>query len=230
LDLLARAEGYRGLAACLRHPWDGGLEKVLGERLRSRAPARMLAPLRSMLDDGLEAEFHRLFAMSVAVSPHESAWIPGDKGVLLGGLASLYESFGMRAGGAEGEPSDHLGAELEFAAVLCLKEALAQAQGEREGAAACRRGRQVLLEEHLGHWVRPFAAALRARSEHPFYLALAERLPAWVERDLRENGWTAAQKGDGALERAPAARAARLPLLQDDAESMDCVGPAGGQV
>ncbi len=179
VHLLALGLRYPDLAA-LRSQWPS-----LADIRDGDGGQRELAALGLFLDEELAGEHNRLFATRVAVSPYETAWVPLDKGARLGQLAALYEAFGVRAGGAEHETPDHIGAQLEFFALLCLKEILAEADEQKE---ACRRGRRILIEEHLGRWAPAFGRALARESQHPFYRGLGERIVALIEAELRESG------------------------------------------
>ena len=184
---IERAETYRLLAAGFRYPDLEDLRAtysaagVVGGRF---AGFGSLSPL---VDDDLPGEFNRLFATSVAVSPYETSWLKVDKGTRLGQLAALYDAFGVRPVGKEHELPDHIGIELEFAALLCLKEGLAGTPDEAEVTA---RGRQIFSEEHLGRWASTFADHLAERTAHPFYAALAVLLHTAIEDDLSTHGWS----------------------------------------
>jgi TorA maturation chaperone TorD len=189
-DALVRAEGYRLLALAFRYP-DGAIlpASLVADPAAPARIARISERLGPLADSALEEEHCRLFARSVAVSPYETAYIGADKEARLGRLATLYRAFAVRVGAAEHERVDHVGAELEFASLLCLKEALAADEGNEEGLAATRQARAILAEEHLGRWAREFARRLREESRHPFYRALGDLLADWIETDLLENGW-----------------------------------------
>lgn len=182
VHLLALGLRYPDLVA-LRSQWPS-----LTDHREERGSLRELAALGLFLDEEMAGEHNRLFATRVAVSPYETAWVPLDKGSRLGQLAALYEAFGVRAGGAEHETPDHIGAQLEFFALLCLKEILAEGDEQKE---ACRRGRRILIEEHLGRWAPAFGRALARESQHPFYRGLGERIVAVLDADLRALGVTA---------------------------------------
>lgn len=186
---LVRAEGYRLLAQALRYPDPAALAEDLRAAADAPAPVSALAGLAPFVDDELPGEHNRLFAQSVACSPYESSHVRADKGSLMGQLAALYAAFGVRVGGAEREHADHVGTELEFAALVALKEHLAENDEQREVCVAARR---ILLEEHLGRWVGPFTGRLAGVSPHPYYAALAAMLREWVAFDLREMGWAPA--------------------------------------
>ncbi|MBL9004365.1 MAG: molecular chaperone TorD family protein [Myxococcales bacterium] len=212
---LLRAEGYRLLAAALGYPDADELGALFSEA-KSAAEAAgqaelasLAATLLSTVDSNLAGEYNRLFSQSVAVTPYETSYVAADKGVQLGRLAALMEAFGVRSRGDEHESADHVGSELEFMAFLCLKEASHQDETSVEGkeAYSAVRGAQALfLQEHLGVWAGVFADRLRRATRHPFYVAIAEILPTWIERDLVENGWHT----------EPIAPRLHLPLVQPD--------------
>jgi TorA maturation chaperone TorD len=202
-SLLLRAEALRLLALALRHPAPDVLREELESLPDELAELRALAPF---VDGDLPFEHTRLFAQSTPVSPYEGSYVRTDKGVLLGQLAALYELFGVRVG-AEREPPDHMGCQLEFAALLALKQALSLRDGAAEHAEVAARARQVLCEEHLGRWVGEFSRRLRELARHPFYVALAELLPVFVARDLALEGWHA----------EPLDARSCLPVLDPDA-------------
>lgn len=211
-----RAAGYMLLAWGLGYPEEGVMRELFGDDdLVRGAPERELAAaLRRHVDGDLPGEYNRLFAQGVAVSPYERSYlgVRGDLGAGLGQLAALYQAFGVRAGGAEGEIADHIGVELEFAALLCIKEEM-HLDDPGGGADIARAARRTFMQEHLGRWCGPFAERLAAQARHPYYKALAGLLGAFVAEDLAAQGWRAeAPAGPGGV---------HLPVLPDE-EAMSC--------
>ncbi|HNK43680.1 MAG TPA: molecular chaperone TorD family protein [Pseudomonadota bacterium] len=192
-DALLRAEGYRLLAAAFRYPDQTELRALFSEELEVESALKPLAEaLIPSVDDQLAGEYNRLFAQSVAVSPHERAYTGGDLGPGLGQLSSLYEAFGLRCGGRDTEVPDHIGVELEFAAFLCLKEALHQEEETpeaQEAVSIVRAARKTFMQEHLGRWVSAFASKLQSAAHHPYYAELAHLLREWVQKDFAVQGW-----------------------------------------
>jgi DMSO reductase family type II enzyme chaperone len=218
---IERAEGYRLLATAFRHP-------AVARLASGREPADLRAELedvaddpgpigglaRALLDAGavdLEAEYNRLFSQNAPVSPYETSYMMGDKGARLGQITAFYSAFGVRSGGGEREAPDHVGAELEFAALLSLKEALAMEQGLTEQLEIVRHARRILVEEHLGAWIPSFAERVLSHCEHPFYAAVATAAARFVTADLADHGWT----GTNVAEKVS------LPIV-DDADPMTC--------
>ncbi len=205
------AEGYRLLGTALSYPKP--------ERLRAElagAPPELSAiakPLLETIDDAIAGEHLRLFAQSAPVSPYEGAYVARDKGALLGQLAALYELFGAHSGGSEHEPPDHAGAEIEFVALLALKQAMALHRGELENAEITARARRVFVEEHLGRWLPELCRRLESASFHPFFQTLARTLAAWIARDIAASGF----------EVIPLALRRTLPVAEaTEAEDLTC--------
>jgi putative dimethyl sulfoxide reductase chaperone len=189
-----RAEGYRLLGMAFAHPDLAALR----EELASAPPEldAIAGCLRPHLDDRLAGEHNRLFSQTTPVSPNEGHYFASDKGVLMGQLAKLYELFGARIGGEERESPDHVGVEIEFAALLSLKEALALDAGEDAQLEIARAARRVFMEEHLGRWTDELGARLVTAARHPFYAALGQALAAWVDADVRASEFSVAQKAN----------------------------------
>jgi len=226
-DALLRAEGYRVLAAAFRYPDEAELGAVLSEELTADPQlAQMAQTLIPSIDDQLAGEHNRLFSQAVAVSPHERAYTGGDLGPGLGQLAALYQAFGLRCGGRDSEVPDHIGAELEFAAFLCLKEALHQEEGTQEAAEAVaivRAARKTFMQEHLGRWVVAFSNKLHNAATHQYYADLALLLCDWVQKDFAGQGWDMPMGGRHLPVVGPDAQVE----LGDDDEPMTC--PSAGQ-
>lgn len=186
---IVRAEGYRLLGRCFGYPDPAELR----EDLLGTGDVPELAPvtaLGALVEDAMFGEFTRLFATRMPVPPYETSYIRQDKGARLGQIAMFYESFGVALGEKERENPDYIGTELEFAALLGLKLALAENAGTPgDTLATTQRARQIFVQEHLGSWVPTFAGRLAAAAEHPFYEQLALTLGAWLAADLAEHGW-----------------------------------------
>ncbi len=209
-QVLLEAERYRLLALSLGYPDPSELQEELSAVPPELEP--MARALRVHLDDALSGEYLRLFAQSAPVSPYEGTYFVEEKGVLMGQLAALYDLFGARTGGTEHESPDHIGVEVEFAALITLKEALALRDGGGEPLEISRGARRAFFEDHLGRWVEEFARRLSEATRHPFYAAVASELVQAVMRDVEERGYQLAKK----------ARSRALPMLPNEAEHITC--------
>ena len=183
--ILARADAYRLLGAGFRDP-DGplaaplevedivaslatlGLSVSAGER----AALEELAPRAARA-----VEHRRLFGHTVAhgCPPYETEY--GRRHVFgqaqeLGDLAGFYAAFGLRPA-PSGERPDHVSCELEFLAVVALKEAYARARGDDALAGIAREASAAFLRDHLGRWLPAFAALAAQRAPGSGYGALA---------------------------------------------------------
>ncbi|GDX79312.1 chaperone TorD [Deltaproteobacteria bacterium] len=183
---LVRAEGYRVLARCFG---EAPAEELREDLLAATEAPELteLAALVPLVNDELPEDRVALFGRGVLVSPYENGWIRAVPGVHLGQLATLYELFGARVSG--GERVDHLSTELEFAALLSLKEAILDHSGDSEGAARVRAGRKVLMEEHLGRWAPRFCEGLKRATDLTFWHMAAEALDRFLELDFVDHGW-----------------------------------------
>jgi DMSO reductase family type II enzyme chaperone len=192
--LLARATAYIQLARALAYPTDalladlraGGFVERLGAAV---AVLDAAGPLAAALDDlaravaalpagplGLAEEHTRLFARQVPAPPYESSYDrdPGNSRVVrLQEIARYYAAFGLRVAPDHPDLPDHLGAELEFAGVLCAKEAYAIDAGLAEPAAVCAEARARFVGEHLIGWLPRFVERLEAQARLAFYPAVA---------------------------------------------------------
>ncbi|MBX3128137.1 MAG: molecular chaperone TorD family protein [Polyangiaceae bacterium] len=204
-SLVALGEGYRLLALGLAYPEPESLGRALADA-RALLP-ELVEPLLAHVDDELVGEHVRLLVTSVPVSPHEGSFRVCDRGSLLGQLAALYELFGARVGGREREASDHIAVQLEFCALLCIKQALAADRGDAEQLEIARRARRVLLEEHLGPFGVAFGERLAVAAMHPFYEVLGELIVDFISADADALG----------VELDPLAPSRSLPVVEPDA-------------
>lgn len=200
LDLaLARSDAYRILAAAFRDPDDIDAEgRIEMAPLRSAAAAAGAVPDRAATrglgraaDRGARAAEHRsIFGHVVAhgCPPYETEY--GRRHVFgqsqeLGDIRGFYEAFGVRPR-ARGERPDHVTCELEFLALLALKEAAALAAAEDERVAVCREAAATFLTEHAGRWLPALAGRIARRAPGSGYAALAAVAAATVAAHARD--------------------------------------------
>lgn len=203
---IVRAEGYRVLAVLFGETDT----ETLSEEASGAASGplgQFFAHVGETIEEDIVYEHTRMFAQGVAVCPCETSYSRRDKGSQLGQLSALYGFFGAKLGGAESEAPDHICVELEFASLLCLKEALALENGDEENANIAHRAQEVLLCEHLGAFAPRFVQRLVTSTDVPYYQAIAESLARFITWDLEQNGWQ------------PEKWAAQLPMM--DAEEFD---------
>lgn len=138
------------------------------------------------------SESRRVFGhnLSPDCPPYESHY--GKIGVFrqshqLADLSGFYRAFGVEAAEGDRRP-DHLPVELEFAGLLCAKEALAASKGMEEQAAMCRSARGRFLAEHLGRWIDAFAEAVESKASGSYFAGLARCAAAFVTADAASLG------------------------------------------
>jgi TorA maturation chaperone TorD len=101
----------------------------------------------------------------------------------LADVAGFYSAFGFQV--ARDRP-DHLAAELEYVALLCVKEAFARLSQQGEGAAVCAEARGKFLGEHLAPWLPSFRQQVHGSARHPYFASLAALVTSLVEADRQE--------------------------------------------
>jgi len=183
---LARADVYRVLAAVFRDPDDPGADDELelrtlrsaARRLGSSVRPAAWAAIRRIEPRGARAAEHRaIFGHVVAhgCPPYETEF--GRRHVFgqsqeLGDIRGFYEAFGVRPRRG-GERPDHIACELEFMALLALKEAIAVAAADDLRQQVCLDATRHFLQDHPGRWVRAFAARIAQRAPDSGYAAAA---------------------------------------------------------
>lgn len=140
-------------------------------------PQRLIALATAAETPGLVEEHERLFVGPgrTPCPPYESMWMddaPPERGIMMGAAAgavlNLYRRAGLTMRPHPGELPDHLVVETE-ALTWCLER-------NREPAVA-----HALITDHLACWVPRFCDAVRTAAKHPYYQALAELTPAWID-------------------------------------------------
>ncbi|MCK6572594.1 molecular chaperone TorD family protein [Myxococcota bacterium] len=130
-----------------------------GDEVRLRPMLSLaMAPLRW---DDLRSEyierFERASFSPLSEGEYGRARTTG-KAPILADLSGFYQAFGFELVLAHGnELGDHLGVELEFYAVLLMKQAALAELGNPEGVEVVEAARRAFLRDHLGGFVRGLA-------------------------------------------------------------------------
>lgn len=185
----AREDLCRFLAACYYEPdpmlaQDGVFESMLtaAERLSDELAdgARRLGQAFGAQDvQDLLVDYTRLFLgpPTPLVGPYGSLWLGDDSTPALEGL---YREAGFEVDEELSEPADHIALELEFLYLLTFKCNEAGRSGSEVAGAGWALLREMFLREHLGAWVTPFAAAVKANAATAFYRELADLTARFV--------------------------------------------------
>jgi TorA maturation chaperone TorD len=197
--LAARADLARLLAACYYEPGtefaEEGLFASMAQAARRIDPA--LADQAGRLAKSFEAEdlqellvdYTRLFLGPIAAParPYGSVWLEDRQGLMQDStlaVTALYGEGGFEVAEDFRDLPDHVAAELEFLYLLLFR----QAEAIRNDGAPARVGfarlHRRLLDEHLGRWAAPFAAAMATGAQSDFYRQLAGLTDAFVRGEV----------------------------------------------
>lgn len=139
--------------------------------------------------DDLCSEYIDLFDRSREANPLYETEYGRDralgKSAELADLAGFYRAFGFAPDG-EGPPEmlDHVSLELEFYALMLLKQAALEELGDEEGGEIVLEGRRRFLRDHLGR----FLSAIEGRPAvlaSPYYGPVLHWCRTLVDRECR---------------------------------------------
>ena len=194
----ARADLCRLLAACYYEPGPEFAEEQVFDSMQdaaARVDPDLVAHARRLGEafvaaspEELLVDYTRLFLgpVQALARPYGSVWLEADKGLMQGStmaVLALYAEGGFEIADEFRELPDHVAAELEFLYLLRFKEVQARRNGDPAEVAAVAGLRKRFLNAHLGTWVGPFAAAVKAGAQHSFYRELAELTERFVRME-----------------------------------------------
>jgi TorA maturation chaperone TorD len=189
------------LALAFSNPEPGLLRSIIREcgglkiaQARGALPAHFARILkdvdrewRGVTIEQFTAEYSRLFLGAGLVPLREGGFGDGmrfaGQPVDIADVSGFYLAFGFVLPDSAANPPDHLGAELEFMSLLHLKLALALQRGRPEHARVTRSAMAAFLQDHLGRWAEPFAAALAEGGAASAYRATGRLLAFAVAAD-----------------------------------------------
>jgi TorA maturation chaperone TorD len=193
----ARENLCRLLAACYYQPGpEFAEEKVFDSMLDAATRAhpdlaaharRLGAEFSAEEPESLLLDYTRLFLgpAHIVAKPYGSAWLEGEN-TLMGNstmaVQELYHEGGFEIDEEFRELPDHIAAELEFLYLLIYREN----EGHRNGSAEALKAvalKKRFLDEHLGLWIGPFTAAVKAGARSSFYRELAGLTDRFVEQE-----------------------------------------------
>jgi len=202
-SLAARADLSRLLAACYYEPGAEFAEEGLFDSIHGAA-ARLdagLAAQAGRLGDAFGAadpqellvDYTRLFLgpIEAPARPYGSVWLEARQGLMQDSTVAvldLYADGGFEIDEAFHDLPDHVAAELEFMYLLLFRQAEALRNCDVPSQARHAQLQRRLLDEHLGRWVAPFAAAIDAAAQSAFYRELAGLTEAFVRREVAAAG------------------------------------------
>ncbi len=184
----ARQDLCRFLAACYYEPVPEFAEEKLFDSIviaaghldpELVATARRLREAFEAQDlQTLLVDYTRLFLgpIDALAKPYGSCWLPAQTLTEENpppAVLAIYSEGGFDIDDAFQELPDHIAVELEFLYVLAYTQNQARQAGDSEVLANAEHLQKRFLDAHLGAWIGPFAAALQAGAETPFYQVLA---------------------------------------------------------
>ncbi len=177
---LAAAAEWRLLSLLLERPRPDCHREIAA--LRDEVRGVLLQAAANSVLSASEGEYLRLVGPGGAVSAREVAYCGHqDPGWVLSDVASFYQAFAFQPRAED--PMDHIAVEVGFVAYLFLKQAFAQAAGDREAAAVSAEARQRFIQTHLAPLATSVAARLAAVSRS-YLLAVARLVAARVPKTL----------------------------------------------
>ncbi len=157
------------------------LHPELGEHARRLGDAFAAEDLQTLLVD-----YTRLFLgpIQALAKPYGSSWLKVPEPTEDNpppAVLELYSEGGFEIDGEFMELPDHIAVELEFLYLLNFNSNRAARAGELDVVSATQLLQQRFLDEHLGAWIGPFAAAVAAGAETAFYRELAAFTQRFVQ-------------------------------------------------
>ena len=184
----ARQDLCRFLSACFYEPAPEFAEERLMESIVIAAE-RLDPPLAAgaqRMREAFEAQdlqtllvdYTRLFIgpIDTLAKPYAAAWLPAGAPAEDNpppAVLDFYAEGGFEMDESFQELPDHVAVELEFLYLLNFKRHQAKLAGEPDAAASAESLHRRFVDEHLGAWIGPFAAAIRSGAETSFYRELA---------------------------------------------------------
>lgn len=226
-EVAARAHMYRLLAGVfIEEPQPGFLAALRSaESLAELADAGVRfdadfvdADLQS-LADALAVEFTSLFLASGGFPPLESVRLTGylQQGPTMA-LRALYHQYGFQ--GVESRfhvYEDQLGVELLFVAELLDRILAAIDRGDRVTAARIDKEVKKFWTQHLGRWVRGYAALVARATEHSFFRGMALLLARFAQEEIDSMRLRVSDEDQGRLVVPKVA-----PELEEDRDAPVC--------
>lgn len=197
-SLLQRGELFRLLALAFAYPAEGRVAEVretlsrlasrrlamndrIGRRLRSADRA-----WRRCDAEALGNDYRRLFCSVAPIAFYESAHCGGKlsaRATEIADIVALYRTFGFPQ--SDGKMPDHACAELDFVALLLLREAHARRHGLVAQAQTINHALCQFLERHIGRWIERVARTIAQQSQEDSYRQLAMLLVLVMAMECR---------------------------------------------
>lgn len=83
-------------------------------------------------------------------------------------------------------PEDHIGLELKFLSLLCLRESQAWRAGDADRGRETLESEEAFIAQHLGCWASDYCRQVEAEAQTAFYRNVAGLTTAAIEFDSRQ--------------------------------------------
>lgn len=152
----------------------------LADHARKLGAAFAAQDLQTLLVD-----YTRLFLgpLQALARPYGSSWLSAPAQATDNpsqALLDLYSAGGFELDEEFRELPDHVAVELEFLYLLTFTRNEAQRTGHTNDLVSTEQLERQFLNEHLGAWIGPFAAAVKSGAQTGFYRQLAEMTACFV--------------------------------------------------
>lgn len=179
-------------------PDDGFLAELMGAPMARSVPdgdgvAAFLAQLRqgaaeAAAGDGLRSEYLRLFrGLREGYGPPPPFESLHREGRMFGqsteAVMDHYRTNGFSLAKETAGPEDHLGVELKYLALLCLRESQAWRDGDLLEGRDCLEVERSFIEQHLQSWVPGYCRKVTEEAHSTFYRAVAGLTAGAIDLD-----------------------------------------------
>lgn len=228
--LLAKARAYQLLSMGFLYPDSKWLQSFLeflssGEHQYDASLSEMEQTISDSINSNLDLkvmanEYHLLFLAGQALetAPYETEYLTGEIFVKTRDLADImgfYRAFGLDLSSDLKDRPDHISVELQFMAMLYIKEAYAWDTDSTERVEVCMDARKKFLKEHLGMWMPPFCSSIESKTGVEFYAMLAKLALNFLKNEFEDN------KIKPESVKSPETTMKKLPMYQSEEEEED---------
>ena len=173
-----------------RNLFDGGMLKNVG------AFKEYFAESRQKIED-MKSEYLSIFDVGGKISPYETEYLTekiSRKPFELSDIAGFYNAFGfvVNENISNKEAVDHISVELEFMAILALKEEYARVNNHEENLQITQDARMKFLREHFAKGGFSYCRQIEGLEGSEFYKSLGIIMEAVLQLECDRYGLDAA--------------------------------------
>lgn len=200
--LLAKARAYQILSMGFQYPdskWLQSFSEFLssGDHQYEASLSEMEQTIGDSINPDMDLkamanEYHLLFTAGQALetAPYETEYLPGEVFVKTRELADIvgfYRAFGLDISSELHDRPDHICVELEFMAMLYIKEAYAWDMDSTQNIEISMDARKKFLNDHIGIWMPSFCSSIESKSSMEFYTTLSKLALNFLKKEFEDN-------------------------------------------